>query len=74
MDEKNGILKFISIHRDEIFMSLVISFIYSGIVLITHVVLLSLPSGILPLIFSIVWFGIFNVPNGINLYFWRLIC
>lgn len=51
-------LKFISIHRDEIFMSLVISFIYSGIVLITYVILLSLPSGILPLIFSIVWYGL----------------
>lgn len=51
-------LKFISIHRDEIFMSLVLSFIYSGVVLITYVVLLSLPSGILPLIFSIVWYGL----------------
>lgn len=47
-------LKFISIYRDKIFMSLVLSFIYSGVVLITYVVLLSLPSGILPLIFSIV--------------------
>lgn len=51
-------LKFISIHRDEIFMSLVLSFIYSGVVLITYVILLSLPSGILPLIFSIVWYGL----------------
>ena len=51
-------LKFISIHRDEIFMSLVLSFIYSGVVLITYVRLLSLPSGILPLIFSIVWYGL----------------
>lgn len=51
-------LKFISIHRDNIFMSLVLSFIYSGVVLITYVVLLSLPSGILPLIFSIVWYGL----------------
>lgn len=58
MDEKKGILKFISTCTDEIFMSLVLSFIYSGIVLITHVVLLSLPSGILPLIFSIVWYGL----------------
>lgn len=51
-------LKFISIHRDNIFMSLVLSFIYSGVVLITYVILLSLPSGILPLIFSIVWYGL----------------
>lgn len=51
-------LKFISIHRDEIFMSLVLSFIYSGVVLITYVILLSLPSGILPLIFSILWYGL----------------
>lgn len=51
-------LKFISIYRDKIFMSLVLSFIYSGVVLITYVVLLSLPSGILPLIFSIVWYGL----------------
>ena len=51
-------LKFISIHRDNIFMSLVLSFIYSGVVLITYVVLLSLPSGILQLIFSIVWYGL----------------
>lgn len=58
MDEQKGILKFISIHRDEIFMSLVLSFIYSGVVLITYVILLSLPSGILPLIFSIVWYGL----------------
>lgn len=58
MNRKKRILKFISIHRDDIFMSLVLSFIYSGIVLITHVVLLSLPSGILPLIFSIVWYGL----------------
>ena len=58
MDEQKGILKFISIHRDAIFMSLVLSFIYSGVVLITYVVLLSLPSGILPLIFSIVWYGL----------------
>lgn len=58
MDEQKGILKFISIHRDNIFMSLVLSFIYSGVVLITYVVLLSLPSGILPLIFSIVWYGL----------------
>ena len=58
MDEQKGILKFISIYRDKIFMSLVLSFIYSGVVLITYVVLLSLPSGILPLIFSIVWYGL----------------
>lgn len=58
MDEQKGILKFISIHRDAIFMSLVLSFIYSGVVLITYVILLSLPSGILPLIFSIVWYGL----------------
>ena len=58
MNKKKVILKFISIYRDEIFMSLVLSFIYSGIVLITHAVLLSLPSGILPLIFSIVWYGL----------------
>lgn len=51
-------LKFISIHRDNIFMSLVLSFIYSGVVLITYVILLSLPSGVLPLIFSIVWYGL----------------
>ena len=51
-------LKFVSKYRDKIFMSLVLSFIYSGIFLITHVVLLSLPSGILPLIFSIVWYGL----------------
>jgi hypothetical protein len=58
MDEQKGMLKFISIHRDAIFMSLVLSFIYSGVVLITYVILLSLPSGILPLIFSIVWYGL----------------
>lgn len=58
MDEQKGILKFISIHRDDIFMSLVLSFIYSGVVLITYVILLSLPNGILPLIFSIVWYGL----------------
>lgn len=58
MDEQKGILKFISIYRDDIFMSLVLSFIYSGVVLITYVILLSLPSGILPLIFSIVWYGL----------------
>ena len=58
MDEQKGILKFISIHRDNIFMSLVLSFIYSGVILITYVILLSLPSGILPLIFSIVWYGL----------------
>lgn len=58
MDEQKGILKFISIHRDAIFMSLVLSFIYSGVFLITYVILLSLPSGILPLIFSIVWYGL----------------
>lgn len=58
MNKKKWILKFISIHRDNIFMSLVLSFIYSGVVLITYVVLLSLPSGILPLIFSIVWYGL----------------
>lgn len=58
MDEQKGILKFISTYKDEIFMSLVLSFIYSGVVLITYVVLLSLPSGILPLIFSIVWYGL----------------
>lgn len=58
MDKKKWILKFISIHRDNIFMSLVLSFIYSGVVLITYVILLSLPSGILPLIFSIVWYGL----------------
>lgn len=58
MDEQKGILKFISIHRDAIFMSLVLSFIYSGVVLITYVILLSLPSGILQLIFSIVWYGL----------------
>lgn len=58
MNKKKWILKFISIHRDNIFMSLVLSFIYSGVVLITYVILLSLPSGILPLIFSIVWYGL----------------
>lgn len=58
MDEQKGILKFISIYRDAIFISLVLSFIYSGVVLITYVILLSLPSGILPLIFSIVWYGL----------------
>lgn len=58
MNEKKRILRFISIHRDDIFMSLVLSFIYSGVVLITYVILLSLPSGILPLIFSIVWYGL----------------
>jgi hypothetical protein len=58
MDEQKGILKFLSIHRDNIFMSLVLSFIYSGVVLITYVILLNLPSGILPLIFSIVWYGL----------------
>lgn len=58
MDEQKGILKFISTYIDEIFMSLVLSFVYSGVVLITYVVLLSLPSGILPLIFSIVWYGL----------------
>lgn len=58
MNVKKRILKFVSIHRDEIFMSLVLSFIYSGVALITYVVLLSLPSGILPLIFSIVWYGL----------------
>ena len=51
-------LKFVSTYRDKIFISLVLSFIYSGVVLITYVVLLSLPSGILPLIFSIVWYGL----------------
>lgn len=51
-------LKFISIYRDKIFMSLVLSFIYSCVGLITYVILLSLPSGILPLIFSIVWYGL----------------
>lgn len=51
-------LKFVSTYRDNIFMSLVLSFIYSGVVLITYVILLSLPSGILPLIFSIVWYGL----------------
>lgn len=51
-------LKFISIYRDAIFMSLVLSFIYSGVVLITYVILLSLPNGILSLIFSIVWYGL----------------
>ena len=58
MNMKKWILKFISIYRDEIFMSLVLSFIYSGVILITYVILLSLPSGILPLIFSIVWYGL----------------
>lgn len=58
MDEQKGILKLISIHRDAIFMSLVLSFIYSGVVLITYVILLSLPSGILSLVFSIVWYGL----------------
>lgn len=58
MNKKKWILKFISIHRDNIFMSLVLSFIYSVVVLITYVILLSLPSGILPLIFSIVWYGL----------------
>lgn len=58
MNRKKRILKFISIYRDEIFMSLVLSFIYSGVVLITYVILLNLPSGILQLIFSIVWYGL----------------
>lgn len=58
MNKKKWILKFISIYRDAIFMSLVLSFIYSGVVLITYVILLSLPSGILQLIFSIVWYGL----------------
>lgn len=51
-------LKFISIYRYRIFMSLVLSFIYSGVVLITHAIISELPSGILPLIFSIVWYGL----------------
>lgn len=58
MDEKNGILKFISTYIEEIFMSLVLSFVYSGVVLITYIILLNLPSGILQLIFSIVWYGL----------------
>ena len=58
MNKKKWILKFISIYRDAIFMSLVLSFIYSGVVLITYVILLSLPSGILSLVFSIVWYGL----------------
>lgn len=58
MDEKNGILKFIITYIDEIFMSLVLSFVYSGVVLITYIILLNLPSGILQLIFSIVWYGL----------------
>lgn len=58
MDEQKGILKFISTYIDEIFMSLVLSFVYSGVVLITYVILLNLPSGILQLIFSIVWYGL----------------
>lgn len=58
MDEQKGILKFISTYIDEIFMSLVLSFVYSGVVLITYVILLNLPSGIIQLIFSIVWYGL----------------
>lgn len=52
------ILKFVSTYRDKIFMSLVLSFIYSFVVLITHAIISELPSGILPLIFSIVWYGL----------------
>ena len=51
-------LKFVSTYRDKIFMSLVLSFIYSFAVLITHAIIYELPSGILPLIFSIVWYGL----------------
>lgn len=58
MNEKKGILKFISIYIDEIFMTLVLSFIYSVVALITYAILLNLPSGILQLIFSIVWYGL----------------
>jgi len=47
-------LKFVSTYRDKIFMSLVLSFIYSFVVLITHAIISELPSGILPLIISIV--------------------
>lgn len=51
-------LKFVSTYRDKIFMSLVLSFIYSFAVLITYAIISELPSGILPLIFSIVWYGL----------------
>lgn len=51
-------LKFVSAYRDKIFMSLVLSFIYSFAVLITYAIISELPSGILPLIFSIVWYGL----------------
>ena len=68
-------LKFISIHIDNIFMSLVLSFIYSGVVLITYVILLNLPSGIIQLIFSIVWYGLEFLMYLIGLIyiFWRFI-
>ena len=49
-------------------MSLVLSFIYSVVVLITHAIISELPSGILPLIFSIVWYGL-----GFLLYLMGLI-
>ena len=76
MDEQKGILKFISTYIDEIFMSLVLSFVYSGVVLITYVILLNLPSGIIQLIFSIVWYGLEFLMYLIGLIyiFWRLIC
>ena len=51
-------LKFVSTYRDKIFMSLVLSFIYSFAVLITYAIISELPSGILQLIFSIVWYGL----------------
>lgn len=76
MDEQKGILKFISTYIDEIFMSLVLSFVYSGVVLITYVILLNLPSGIIQLIFSIVWYGLEFLMYLIGLIyiFWRFIC
>lgn len=76
MDEQKGILKFISTYIDEIFMSLVLSFVYSGVVLITYVILLNLPSGIIQLIFSIVWYGLefLMYLTGLIYIFWRFIC
>lgn len=54
MNGKKRILRFISIHRDEIFMSLVLSFIYSWVVLITHATISELPNGIFYYVISIV--------------------
>ena len=54
MNEKKGILKFVSTHRDRIFMALVLSFVYSWAVLITHALISELPNGIFYYVFSIV--------------------